>query len=143
MKKYKILIGIAISILILEVIYSVTIVFLNNNTIEIFMNNITGIPAYFNSVFITLLMLFPINMIAIIIILISTFKLNKKLYYISLLILGILCLIFNIFNAGTLNIKYVWYSIKDLWLLSLIGILLIYFSIAKLIKLRKTNNLNE
>ncbi len=132
MKKYKILVGISTSILLLEVVYSLITVFINNNTIVIFMNNITGLPAYLSSIFITLIMLFPINIIAIIILLISTFKLNKKLYYIVILILGFLCLIFNIANAATLNIKNILHSIKDLWILFLVGILLICFSTVKL-----------
>lgn len=132
LKKYKILVGISTSILLLEVVYSLITVFINNNTIVIFMNNITGLPAYLSSIFITLIMLFPINIIAIIILLISTFKLNKKLYYIVILILGFLCLIFNIANAATLNIKNILHSIKDLWILFLVGILLICFSTVKL-----------
>ena len=134
MKKYKILIGISTSILLIEVLYSIITVFINNNTIVIFMNNITGLSAHLSSIFLTLILLFPINIIAIIVLLISTFKLNKKLYYIVILILGFLCLLFNIANAATLNIKNILYSIKDLWILFLVGMLLICFSTVKLKK---------
>lgn len=137
MKKYKILAIITSLIFIAEILYSIIVVFLNNNSFSLFLSYVTGLSAYLSAFFVVLILLLPINIISLILLLISTFKLNKKLYYIIILILGMLCLMFNIINTPTLSIKYIWYSIKELWLISLVGISLTCFSIVKLINLKE------
>lgn len=136
---YKILLTLGISVYVIALIYTLVTVTLAGGVTTIFMVEFYGFMAYFEGYFITLLTIFPISLIALLLIFISCFKLFNKGKYVMTLLLGLLFLLFIVFNAASLDMKSLLYSIKDLWVIFIIGIILITFSIIKLIKAKDIN----